>query len=347
MTLAGTRLTSSLSCGPGGERLTSATSDPPSRRSKKASFRGLPFLPPSFSIRTDFRRRYSPRRAMLMGCSMRLQSELSPGRVLSRAHPWWSVVPDLLPPQLSGPLLLPRENLPSPLMPGIPGGGGLAALTLLFPVCKERDGRASSSGSDALPLQGASCGLSNPQEPRGYAQGSLKGQVLRLEIQQLKAKGAIEEAPLTAGFYSHMFVVPKASGGFRPIIDLSILNKYSNTPLNEPQPISSAAPGTALAGVAPGGLSTSTRQQQQIFVDAMVCEQEVAKEVVCTKIDNYLLLGSGPGAPTYQPAAELSGMQFEIASGAQFENVVGSNRKPIAQIKLIMIFFRSRYNKNV
>ncbi|MPD06797.1 hypothetical protein E2C01_102625 [Portunus trituberculatus] len=58
----------------------------------------------------------------------------------------------------------------------------------------------------------------------------------------------------------------------------------------------------------------------------LVCEQEVAMEVVCTNIDNNLLLGSGPGAPTYQPAAKLSGAQFEIASGAQFENAVGPNR---------------------
>ncbi|MPC70373.1 hypothetical protein E2C01_064619 [Portunus trituberculatus] len=48
-------------------------------------------------------------------------------------------------------------------------------------------------------------------------------------------------------------------------------------------------------------------------------------EVVCSNIDNNLLLGSGPGAPTYRPAAELSGMQLEIASGAQFENAVGPN----------------------
>ncbi|MPC46647.1 hypothetical protein E2C01_040371 [Portunus trituberculatus] len=32
------------------------------------------------------------------------------------------------------------------------------------------------------------------------------------------------------------------------------------------------------------------------------------------------------GTPTYQPAVELSGAQFEIASGAQFENAVGPNR---------------------
>ncbi|MPC53669.1 hypothetical protein E2C01_047567 [Portunus trituberculatus] len=49
-------------------------------------------------------------------------------------------------------------------------------------------------------------------------------------------------------------------------------------------------------------------------------------EVVCTNIDNNLLLGSGPRAPTYRLAAELSGAQFEIASGAQFENVAGPNR---------------------
>ncbi|MPD01805.1 hypothetical protein E2C01_097350 [Portunus trituberculatus] len=29
------------------------------------------------------------------------------------------------------------------------------------------------------------------------------------------------------------------------------------------------------------------------------------------------------GAPTYRPAAELSGVQLEIVSGAQFENAVG------------------------
>lgn len=33
-------------------------------------------------------------------------------------------------------------------------------------------------------------------------------------------------ATSTPCFYTHMFVVPKAAGGFRPIIDLYILNKY-------------------------------------------------------------------------------------------------------------------------
>ncbi|MPC13703.1 putative 26S proteasome regulatory subunit rpn-6.1 [Portunus trituberculatus] len=52
-----------------------------------------------------------------------------------------------------------------------------------------------------------------------------------------------------------------------------------------------------------------------LFYGSLVYEQEVAMEVVCTNIDNNLLLGSCPRAPTYQPAAELSGAQFEIASG--------------------------------
>ncbi|MPC41212.1 hypothetical protein E2C01_034799 [Portunus trituberculatus] len=80
-----------------------------------------------------------------------------------------------------------------------------------------------------------------------------------------------------------------------------------------------------------GGLPTSICQQQRIFVDAilrrLVCEQEVPMEVVCTNIDNNQLRGSGPAAPTYQPAAELSGAQFEIVSGAQFENTVGLNHE--------------------
>ncbi|MPC44223.1 hypothetical protein E2C01_037890 [Portunus trituberculatus] len=71
-------------------------------------------------------------------------------------------------------------------------------------------------------------------------------------------------------------------------------------------------------------LESSSWQPMSTF--RLVCEQEVAMEVVSTNIDNNLLLGSGHGAPTYWPAVELSCTQFEIASGAQFENAVGPNR---------------------
>ena len=51
-----------------------------------------------------------------------------------------------------------------------------------------------------------------------------EGRALEEEIQALCRKGAVEPGPPTSGFYSRMFVVPKVSGGWRPIIDLSTLN---------------------------------------------------------------------------------------------------------------------------
>ena len=54
---------------------------------------------------------------------------------------------------------------------------------------------------------------------------SIRGKALEGEVQALLAKGAIEIAPLPSpGFYSRLFVVMKALGAWRPVIDLSILN---------------------------------------------------------------------------------------------------------------------------
>ena len=53
---------------------------------------------------------------------------------------------------------------------------------------------------------------------------SIKGRALEEEIQALRRKGAVEPAPPTPGFFSRMFVMTKATGGWRPIIDLSTLN---------------------------------------------------------------------------------------------------------------------------
>ena len=63
-----------------------------------------------------------------------------------------------------------------------------------------------------------------PVSHESYSLGSVKGEALEGEIQALRQKGAIEPAPPTSGYYSRMFVVPKATGGWRPIIDLSVLN---------------------------------------------------------------------------------------------------------------------------
>ena len=59
-----------------------------------------------------------------------------------------------------------------------------------------------------------------------YSPTSVKGQALEKELGSLLQKGAIEPAPPGPGFYSRMFVVSKASGGWRPIIDLSTLNTF-------------------------------------------------------------------------------------------------------------------------
>ena len=52
--------------------------------------------------------------------------------------------------------------------------------------------------------------------------------VMRAEVATLLAKGAIETVPpaeMRSGFYSPYFIVPKKSGGLRPILDLRVLNR--------------------------------------------------------------------------------------------------------------------------
>ena len=56
---------------------------------------------------------------------------------------------------------------------------------------------------------------------------SIKGKALEEEILSLIARGAVELAPLPSlGFYSRVFVVWKTSGSWRPVIDLSVLNRF-------------------------------------------------------------------------------------------------------------------------
>ena len=59
-----------------------------------------------------------------------------------------------------------------------------------------------------------------------YSPQSIKGVALTQELQHLLQKGAVEPAPQSPGFYSRLFLVQKASGSWRPIIDLSTLNDY-------------------------------------------------------------------------------------------------------------------------
>ena len=66
------------------------------------------------------------------------------------------------------------------------------------------------------------CPLSLP----AYSPQSIRGVALTQELQNLLRKGAVEPAPQSLGFYSRLFLVQKASGSWRPIIDLSTLNEY-------------------------------------------------------------------------------------------------------------------------
>ena len=60
-----------------------------------------------------------------------------------------------------------------------------------------------------------------------YAPTSIKGAALEEVTLALIAMGAVELAPLPSpGFYSRLFVVWKTTGSWRPVIDLSLLNRF-------------------------------------------------------------------------------------------------------------------------
>ena len=68
--------------------------------------------------------------------------------------------------------------------------------------------------------------------PLSFPTSPQQQEILREVVHQLLEKNAIELVinPHSAGFYSRIFVVPKASGGWRPVIDLSILNSFVRCP---------------------------------------------------------------------------------------------------------------------
>ena len=55
-------------------------------------------------------------------------------------------------------------------------------------------------------------------------------QELTSQVQALLAKGAIEQTDFSPGFYSRLFLAPKQNGDWRPVIDLSALNRYLSSP---------------------------------------------------------------------------------------------------------------------
>ena len=60
-----------------------------------------------------------------------------------------------------------------------------------------------------------------------YRPGSPQSLALHQEIEKMLAKGALEIVPDPGpGFYSRLFLVEKATGGWYPVIDLSTLNSF-------------------------------------------------------------------------------------------------------------------------
>ena len=58
-----------------------------------------------------------------------------------------------------------------------------------------------------------------------YSPSSIRGLALNAAVADLSAKGAIEPAPPSPGYYSCLFVTPKVTGGWQPVIDLSPLSR--------------------------------------------------------------------------------------------------------------------------
>lgn len=69
---------------------------------------------------------------------------------------------------------------------------------------------------------------SSPVDFNVSSRDSEKLVVLEEEVTSLLQKGAIEAVlePSSPGFYNRLFLVPKSSGGWRPVLDVSALNKF-------------------------------------------------------------------------------------------------------------------------
>ena len=67
---------------------------------------------------------------------------------------------------------------------------------------------------------------STPIPLPSYSPSSIKGLALVAAVKDLLSKGAIEPSSPGPGFYSRLFVTPKVTSGWRPVIDLSCLNRF-------------------------------------------------------------------------------------------------------------------------
>ena len=85
-------------------------------------------------------------------------------------------------------------------------------------------GSGGTAGRLSDPLRPSASSIRVPNLPAGVLPTLHQGS--RLKPGASKPSSAVEPAPQSPGFYSRLFLVKKASGSWRPIIDLSTLNHY-------------------------------------------------------------------------------------------------------------------------
>ena len=108
-----------------------------------------------------------------------------------------------------------------------------------------------------------------------YLAGSPWAQALRQEVEGMLAKGALEIARDPGlGFYSRLFLVEKASGGWRPVIDLSHLNEFIHLTRFKMETVASA-----LLSVREGGFSSFPGSERRVLSDPNPSIFEEAIEV--------------------------------------------------------------------
>ena len=120
-----------------------------------------------------------------------------------------------------------QEALQGPNRSQAPVGGRLALFAerwrSLFP-----DSDAASILQNGVLVEFSEQKPPLSSRPVAFPTSASKQAQLQEVVQGLLEKQAIEpvQNPLSPGFYSRLFTVPKSSGGLRPVIDLSVLNRF-------------------------------------------------------------------------------------------------------------------------
>ena len=110
--------------------------------------------------------------------------------------------------------LIGSRRLPSQLLVGLEDLGG------------GRLGSGGSAGRLPDPLRPSTSSIRASSLPAVVLPTVHQGSRLNPGASDPSSEGAVELAPQSPGFYSRLFLVQKASGSWRPIIDLSTLNDY-------------------------------------------------------------------------------------------------------------------------